>query len=155
MSGVSRIILLEGLPGTGKTTNSYKLYEQLVRNGRNVRWLHEVSQPHPTLFFSESCLTKEEYSLFREKHPDAAEMLDSIAQVRATTVGIDYLTASRRMPDQEKPAWYQELLQYDVMEFPLERYEPAALEKWEAFVNSALLNDSGQKKERSMKKNRN
>ena len=56
---MNRIILLEGLPGTGKTTNSYMLFEQLVRNGRDVRWLHEVSQPHPTLFFSESCLTKE------------------------------------------------------------------------------------------------
>ena len=134
--------MLEGLPGTGKTTNSYKLFEQLVRNGRNVRWLHEVSQPHPTLFFSEACLTKEEYRLFLEKHPEAAEMLDSIASLRATTVGIDYLTAARRMPGQENAAWYQALLQYDAMGFPLERYEPAALEKWEAFVNAALRDDT-------------
>ncbi len=49
---MNRLILLEGLPGTGKTTNSYRLFEQLVRNGRDVRWLHEVSQPHPVLFFS-------------------------------------------------------------------------------------------------------
>ncbi len=56
---MNRLILLDGLPGTGKTTNSYRLFEQLVRNGRDVRWLHEVSQPHPTLFFSEACLTIE------------------------------------------------------------------------------------------------
>ena len=62
---MNRVILLEGLPGTGKTTNSYRLFEQLVRNGREVRWLHEVSQPHPTLFFSEACFTKKEY---REKY---------------------------------------------------------------------------------------
>ena len=65
---MNRLILLEGLPGTGKTTNSYRFFEQLVRNGRDVRWLHEVSQPHPVLFFSESCLTKEEYRLFTAKH---------------------------------------------------------------------------------------
>ena len=139
---MNRVILLEGLPGTGKTTNSYRLFEQLVRNGRDVRWLHEVSQPHPTLFFSESCLTKEEYRLFTEKYPEAADMLGGIAEVRATTVGIDYLTAARRMPGQEKAAWYLELLQYDVMNFSLERYEPAALEKWEAFVNMAFRNDT-------------
>lgn len=139
---MNRIILLEGLPGTGKTTNSYRLFEQLVRNGRDVRWLHEVSQPHPTLFFSESCLTKEAYRLFTEKYPEAAGMLGSIAEVRAATVGIDYLTAARRMPGQEKAKWYQELLQYDAMDFPLERYEPAALEKWETFVNTALRNDT-------------
>ena len=107
---MNRVILLEGLPGTGKTTNSYRLFEQMVQNGRKVRWLHEVSQPHPVLFFSESCFTKEEYRLFTKKYPEAAEMLDSIAEVRATTVGIDYLTAARRMPGQEKTAWYQELL---------------------------------------------
>ena len=138
---MNRVILLEGLPGTGKTTNSYRLFEQLVRNGRDVRWLHEVSQPHPTLFFSESCLTKEEYRRFTEKYPEAADMLGSIAEVRATTVGIDYLTAARRMPGQKNAAWYRELLQYDVMGFPLERYEPAALEKWEAFVHQALRNE--------------
>ncbi len=139
---MNRLIMLEGLPGTGKTTNSFRLFEQLVRNGRDVRWLHEVSQPHPTLFFSESCLTKEDYRLFTEKYPEAADMLGSIAEVRATTVGIDYLTAARRMPGQENAAWYRELLQYDAMAFPLERYEPAALEKWEAFVNAALRNDT-------------
>ena len=139
---MNRLIMLEGLPGTGKTTNSYKLFEQLVRNERDVRWLHEVSQPHPTLFFSEACLTKEEYRLFIEKYPEAAEMLNSIAEVRTTTVGIDYLTAARRLPGQEKAAWYQELLQYDAMDFSLERYEPAAYEKWEAFVNKALQNDT-------------
>ncbi len=139
---MNRLIMLEGLPGTGKTTNSYKLYEQLARNGRTVRWLHEVSQPHPTLFFSEACLTKEEYRLFTEKYPDVAETLSGIAEIRKTTVGIDYLTAARRLPGQEKAAWYQELLQHDVMEFPLKNYEPAAYEKWEAFVNAALQDDT-------------
>ena len=139
---MNRLILLEGLPGTGKTTNAYRLYEQLVRNGRDVRWLHEVSQPHPTLFFSESCLTKEEYRLFLEKHPEAAAMLSGITEIRATTVGIDYLTAARRLPGQEEAAWYRELLQYDVMDCPLERYEPIAYEKWEAFVRAALRDDT-------------
>ena len=139
---MNRLILLEGLPGTGKTTNAYKLFEQLVRNNRDVRWLHEVSQPHPMLFFSESCLTKEEYRLFTEKYPEAAELLDSIAEIRAATVGIDYLTAARRMPGLENTAWYQELLQYDAMEFSLERYETAAFEKWEAFVNTALHHET-------------
>ena len=139
---MNRLILLEGLPGTGKTSNSYKLFEHLVRNGRDVRWLHEVSQPHPTLFFTEACLTKEEYRLFTEKYPEIADMLGGIAENRATTVGIDYLTAARRLPGQEKAAWYQELLKHDVMGFPLERYEPAAYEKWEAFVNAALRDDT-------------
>ena len=61
-------------------------------------------------------MTKEEYRLFTEKYPEAADMLSSIAEVRATNVRIDYLTAAGRMPGQEKAAWYKELLQNDDME---------------------------------------
>ncbi len=56
-------------------------------------------------------------------------------------MGIDYLSAARRLPGQESAAWYQEILQYDVMDFPLERYEPTAYEKWEAFLKAALQDD--------------
>ena len=66
----NRLILLEGLPGTGKSTNSFRLYEQLIRNGMKAHWIHEVSQPHPTLFFTESCMTKEEYQDFTKKYPE-------------------------------------------------------------------------------------
>ena len=70
--------MLEGLPGTGKSTNSFKLYEQLILGGKKVRWIHEVSQPHPVLFFTESCMTKEEYRDFKKKYPEVAELLDEV-----------------------------------------------------------------------------
>ena len=31
---LDELIMLEDLPGTGKSTNAYKLYEQMIRNGR-------------------------------------------------------------------------------------------------------------------------
>ena len=67
--------------------------------------------------------------IYASPHPASMQMLEkvkSIAEIRATTVGIDYLTAARRLAGQEKAAWYQALLQYDVMDFPLERYAPVA-----------------------------
>ncbi len=133
----NRLILLEGLPGTGKSTNSYKLYEQLIRNGKRVHWLHEVSQPHPVLFFTESCMTKEEFRNFKAKYPEVSELLDEVAEVRKTTVGIDQEAVSRRVKDAGVQAWYQELLQYDAFPSALDRYELQASEKWEAFAKKA------------------
>ena len=52
----SRLIMLEGLPGTGKSTNSYLLAIHLKRKGNKVKWIHEVARPHPTSFFSEACI---------------------------------------------------------------------------------------------------
>ncbi len=133
----NRLIILEGLPGTGKSTNSFKLYEQLIFNGKKADWIHEVSQPHPVLFFTESCMTKEEYRNFKAKYPEVAELLDEVAEFRETTVGIDQDAVSRRWKDAGEQAWYQELLQYDAFPTELDRYELQALEKWVAFAKKA------------------
>jgi hypothetical protein len=45
----TKLIMLEGLPSTGKTTNSQFLKIQLERNGYKVKWIHEVAHPHPTI----------------------------------------------------------------------------------------------------------
>ena len=137
----NRLIMLEGLPGTGKSTNSFKLYEQLLLNWKKVSWIHEVSQPHPVLFFTESCMTKEEYRKFKIKYSEVAEILDEVAEIRKTTVGIDQEMVSRRLPEAQKQEWYQELLQYDAFPTSLDRYEVQALEKWEAFAKNAVQDE--------------
>ena len=133
----NRLILLEGLPGTGKSTNSYKLYEQLIRNGKKADWIHEVSQPHPVLFFTESCMTKEEYRNFKMIYPEVAWLLDEVAEVRRTTVGIDQEAVCRKWQEAGEQAWYKEFLQYDAFPRALDRYELQAEEKWEAFAKKA------------------
>ena len=142
----NRLILLEGLPGTGKSTDSFRLYEQLICNGKKAHWIHEVSQPHSTLFFTESCLTKEEYQNYTKKYPQIAKLFDEAAEIRKTTVGIDQETVSRKWQgtcntDPKEEAWYQELLRYDAFPGSLDRYEGQALEKWEAFTEKVLRDE--------------
>jgi len=52
----TKLIMLEGLPATGKTTNSQFLGMQLAYNGIKAAWIHEVASPHPVLFFDEDDL---------------------------------------------------------------------------------------------------
>ncbi len=136
----SRLFMVEGLPGTGKSTNSFKLYMRLIQNGEKVRWIHEVSQPHPTVFFTEAVFTKNEYRLFLKKYPQVAEKLNSIADFRLSTVGIDFETISRKFTGSEKETWYQELLKYDIMNSSLEKYEGIAIDKWKCFAWKAMKN---------------
>ena len=49
----TKLIMMEGLPSTGKTTNSQFLQIQLERNENNVKWIHEVAHPHPTIFLAD------------------------------------------------------------------------------------------------------
>jgi hypothetical protein len=47
----TRIILVEGMPGTGKSTVSQFIHQQLQANGRPSFWCHEESAAHPVCLF--------------------------------------------------------------------------------------------------------
>ena len=57
----TNLIIVEGLPATGKTTIAQFLQIQLERNDRNVRWFHEVAHPHPTIFIPDGLAFDEGY----------------------------------------------------------------------------------------------
>jgi len=42
-----RLILVEGLPGSGKSTTAQYVYDQVRRNGGRARWYYEDETPHP------------------------------------------------------------------------------------------------------------
>ncbi len=86
-------------------------------------------------------MTKEEYEAIKKKYPEVAGLLDEVAEVRKTTMGIDQEAVSRRYPEAQKQAWYQELMQYDAFPTSLDRYELQALEKWEAFAENAVKDE--------------
>lgn len=134
----TRLILLEGLPGTGKSTNAYFLLMQLERQGKTVKWIHEVAQPHPVLFFSEAGLTYEEYHSFLKAYPHSEAILNQIAVFRKSTVGIDLLALEwNNRNDIGTNALYA-LREFDVWNFPLKKYADVALEKWSYFTERAL-----------------
>ena len=125
----TRLILLEGLPSTGKTTNAQFLQIQLERNGYKTKWIHEVTRPHPTSFFNEAGFTYLEFAKF-------ADALNSVAVFRKNTVGIDLLEVEwNDLYD------LKSLQEYDTWNFPHEKYKYFALDKWEHFAEEALRTD--------------
>ncbi len=134
----TKLIMFEGMPGTGKTTNAQFLRIQLERNGKTVKWMHEVARPHPTLFFQEACMTYGEWDAFLQKYPDAAEILEKTAIRRDRTVGFDLLGLEWNYGAQIGETAMEALRQYDVWKFPIEKYREFALDKWTRFVEEAM-----------------
>ena len=136
----TRLIMLEGMAGTGKTTNSYFLQIQLERNKNKVKWIHEVARPHLTSFFDEAVFTYEEYNAFLKKYPETSDILNKIAIFRKSTVGIDLLEIEWNYLNIIGEQVYQELKAFDAWNYPLDRYKEIAFEKWAYFVETALNN---------------
>ena len=134
----SKLIMVEGLPSTGKTTNARFIHIQLERNRINAEWIHEVAMPHPVLFFDEVGMTYGEYDRFIELYPESADILHHVAVFRNETVGIHLPEIQWNYKDEMNENVYQALLEYDVWNFPLDVYVKFALEKWERFTEKAL-----------------
>ena len=138
----TRLIMFEGLPGTGKSTNSYFSFMQLERSGETVKWIHEVARPHPVLFFSEASLTYDEYNSFLKTYPKSEPIINRIAIFRNCTVGIDLLELEwNHLANIGKSAFHA-LQKFDVRTFPLEKYINVTLEKWSFFMEKATEKES-------------
>jgi len=135
----SRLVMLEGLPGTGKSTNSYLLTIQLKRKGNKVKWFHEVARPHPTSFFSEACFTREEHETFLKKYPEAGAILKPITVFRKATTGINLMEVEWNYLGTIGDSAFQELKKYDAWNFLLNKYVEAALDKWAYFAETASI----------------
>lgn len=137
----SRLILMEGLPSTGKSTNAGILFQQLERNGKNARWIHEVARPHPVLFFYEAYLEDQEYLEYITNYPHTAKILDQLLIKRDRGVGIDLLEVEWNYKEYLGSDAITALKKYDVWNFDLEYYKQVAIEKWEHFVEQQLHTD--------------
>lgn len=133
-NGQSQLILLEGLPGSGKSTNSRRIMSNIDQLGRRVKWVHEVARPHPTLFFNEANLTFEEYYTLINRFPDIQPILDSIKKVMYQTISLDLLELEWHYIGENNEEVLKALKEYDVWNFTLHKYMEVALEKWMFFV---------------------
>jgi hypothetical protein len=137
----SKLIFMEGLPSTGKSTNSGILLTQLNRNRMKARWIHEVSRPHPTLFFFEACLEEKEYYKLLEKYPSSEMLLNSLKTKRNHTIVFDLLEIEWNYSHLLDREVVDELKSFDVWNFTIDKYIDVALEKWEKFVEKQVKLD--------------
>jgi hypothetical protein len=131
----SRLIFLEGLPGSGKSTNSRILMTNLDQSNKQVKWVHEVARPHPTLFFHEACMTFEEYNELIQVFPELQSCLESTKIVRKHSISIDLLEIEWEFGNKIRSEAIEALKKFDVWNFSLEKYINVALEKWQCFVD--------------------
>ncbi|ARU60795.1 hypothetical protein CBW65_06585 [Tumebacillus avium] len=137
----TKLILMEGLPSTGKSTNSGFLLDQLEKNGQRSTWIHEVARPHPTLFFFEASLDEIEYRDYISRYPQTASILGELAIKHGDSYGVDLLEIEWNQNDLFSEEATLDLKQYDVWNYSIDRYANIALEKWKHFVEKQMTSD--------------
>jgi len=135
---VTSLFLVEGLPGSGKTTTAEALTRLLQEQQINTRLHIEGDLNHPADYESVAYLTLSEWVEFQSKYA-------SLEVLRFAEVFNDYVLVSYRQwqSKQNVPEAALSLLQArDIYELPFELHQSLILKKWEAFVAQVLTTDT-------------
>ncbi len=138
----TRLILLEGVPGSGKSTAGVFLQSYLEKAGLPVRFWREGDFDHPADFEGVACLNSSHYRNLLLHYPDLIELI----QEQLTVCGEDHLIKYRKLqflyPDRIPQKFIVELSGYDVYDgLPMKDYCRLALQRWQDFQTSATKSD--------------
>ncbi len=138
----TKLVIVEGLPGSGKTTMAAAVAEWLEARGRVARLHLEGDLDHPADPESVACFDGAGWDDLLGAFPEWQTALDA----RVGKAGGDRMIGYRklrgefgaRLPD----ALYDRLAAMEVYELPPDRYRAVVLRSWTAFVDAHLAEDA-------------
>ena len=150
----SRLILVEGIPGAGKTTTARKIKEKLIDEGKEAI-LYEEGMSHPADMAWNACLKEDEYNDFIKK---CSEMWEGSKKSISKEELISRIQRQTRIEDNNV------ILAYTKIDFPedcylsligdvaskeicdgrksLDEFRDIHFRRWSKFAEQALLNDN-------------
>ena len=150
----SRLILVEGIPGAGKTTTARKIKEKLIDEGKEPIF-YEEGMSHPADMAWNACLKEDEYNDFIKK---CSEMWEGSKKSISKEELISRIQRQTRIEDNNV------ILAYTKIDFPedcywsligdvaskeicdgrksLDEFRDIHLRRWSKFAEQALLNDN-------------
>lgn len=138
----SKLILFEGIPGSGKSTAAVSLQNFLESKGISSRFWREGDFDHPADFEGVARLSELQFEDLLARHPDLAELIRKYTSIR----GDDYLLKYRKLqnlcPEKMEQSLVGELSRLDVYDgLPMNEYCHLALDRWQDFVQDAKASD--------------
>ena len=134
-----KLVLIEGLPGFGKSTTAQLVYELLTEKGMGSQLFLEGNLEHPADYEGVACLTQAEYDeLLRTCGGNSEEVLSA----HVTSHDNYYLIEYRKLMNEPGPGLPKEctdaLARKDIYELPLAQHRELITAKWRQFTEKAL-----------------
>jgi hypothetical protein len=137
-----RLIVVEGIPGSGKTTTAQFIYECLVEGGRPARLYPEGDLDHPADFESVACLTPGEYADLQAEFPASRAALEQQARHLQGDIFIGYRKLQNEPGAHVDPALVDRLARRDVYELEADETSRLLAGRWTDFAAQAAQEDT-------------
>ncbi|PAE26288.1 MULTISPECIES: hypothetical protein [Bacillaceae] len=129
----TKLILIEGLPGSGKSTTAGLAYDVLRQNGTEAEVYYEGDLDHPADFESVAYFTNEEWHLLLEEFSPFREQISEKGISEDNGFLLPYKKLGSDIPD----AFYEIAFKHDIYELPLEQNIRLITQKWDRFARQA------------------
>lgn len=136
-----KLIIVEGIPGSGKTTTAQFARDWVAERGLTPRLHLEGDLDHPADFEAVACLSEPEYADLVARYAGCEDLLAQNSLVTPSGRFIRYVKLKRAYGEELPDGLTDVLARFDVYELPPDRYRALAVERWQAFAAQAAAGD--------------
>ncbi|KML36968.1 hypothetical protein [Cytobacillus firmus] len=129
----TKLILIEGLPGSGKSTTARLVHDILNQNGIEAQVYFEGNLDHPADYESVAFFTNDEWQFLLEEFSAFRDQLSEKSISQDNGFLLPYKKLGPDMPD----IFYEKAFKHDIYELQLEKNIQLITQKWATFARQA------------------
>ncbi len=134
----TKLVIVEGIPGAGKTTTARFVRDWLDGQGLQPRLYLEGDLEHPADFESGACLSPAQYDRLLASFPGARPLLEQNKQVLRGEVYLGYRKLQNAYGEAFPPELFASLAHFEVYELPAKIFQRVTAAHWADFTLQAL-----------------
>jgi len=134
----TKLIIVEGLPGFGKSTTAKLINEILSQNKIEVELFLEGNLNHPADYDGVSCFNKFEFDRLVSNSGDFKEVLLKRVLKKGSNYLLPYRKIKNEFGDQFSDELFNDISRNDIYELPFDKNVELIADKWNDFAEIAL-----------------
>lgn len=131
----SKLVIVEGIPGSGKSTLSRYIHDTLNIHQIESELFLEGNLLHPADYESVACVTNKELDKIRSIYSDVFHFIDPFISLNGNDALIAYALAQQSASNGIPSSLYEEIRRYEIYDgVPVEKYCELMIKRWKSFV---------------------
>ncbi|WP_312811002.1 hypothetical protein [Sedimentibacter sp.] len=136
-----KLIIVEGLPGSGKSTTAKQIFDILNSKGIDAELYTEGNLNHPADFDGVAYFDSEKFKIFEKIYPESDDILNKIKIKHLTGYLIPYRKAVEEQQIKFENKLFNDIIKNDIYELPIELHIKLILNRWNNFATSYVKNN--------------
>lgn len=134
----TKLIIVEGLPGFGKSTTAKLLYDILNENNIDVELYLEGNLDHPADYEGVACFNEDEFESLLVNSGHLSEVFNDQVMKQGNNYLLPYQKISNDNSSNVPDSLLNSIAQNDIYELPFDKNVEVITEKWRHFASEAL-----------------